>query len=93
MPTPSPRSASSEYRAPTDAGVIQESLVAVATPSSELGWGLAVADEQPRPGTTVEALGHLTDPLPAARASHGGQRCRPQRWSNRVLVGGRIRRR
>jgi acetyl-CoA acyltransferase len=55
-----------------DAGVIQESLVAVATPSSELGWGLAVADEQPRPGTTVEALAALRTPFrPHGRVTAG----------------------
>jgi len=54
------------------AGVIQESLVAVATPSSELGWGLAVADEQPRPGTTVEALAALRAPFrPHGRVTAG----------------------
>jgi len=55
-----------------DAGVIQESLVAVATPSSELGWGLAVADEQPRPGITVEALATLRTPFrPHGRVTAG----------------------
>jgi acetyl-CoA acyltransferase len=55
-----------------DAGVIQESLVAVATPSSELGWGLAVTDEQPRPGTTVEALATLRTPFrPHGRVTAG----------------------
>ena len=42
--------------------MIQESLVNVATSEPELGWGLAVADEQPRPGTTVEALASLRTP-------------------------------
>ena len=37
-------------------GVIQESLVTVATRSVELGWGLATVDEPPRPGTTIEGL-------------------------------------
>jgi acetyl-CoA acyltransferase len=59
-------------RSAYDAGVIQESLVAVATPSSELGWGLAVADEQPRPGTTVEALATLRTPFrPHGRVTAG----------------------
>jgi acetyl-CoA acyltransferase len=53
-------------------GVIQESLVAVATPSSELGWGLAVADEQPRPGTTAEGLATLRTPFrPHGRVTAG----------------------
>lgn len=41
------------------AGIIQEALVPTATRSSELGWGLATADEPPRPGTTMEALAGL----------------------------------
>jgi acetyl-CoA acyltransferase len=53
-------------------GVIQESLVSVATRSSELGWGLAVADEQPRPDTTLEALGTLKTPFrPHGRVTAG----------------------
>ena len=35
-------------------GKIQPDLVPVATRSAELGWGLATADEPPRPGTTLE---------------------------------------
>jgi acetyl-CoA acyltransferase len=50
-----------------EAGVIQEALVAVATPSSKLGWGLATADEPPRPGTTIETLSGLRTPF----RSHG----------------------
>jgi acetyl-CoA acyltransferase len=53
-------------------GVIQESLVTVATRSSDLGWGLAVADEQPRPDTTVEALATLRTPFrPHGRVTAG----------------------
>ena len=53
-------------------GVIQESLVNVGTRSSDLGWGLAVADEQPRPGTTVEALATLRTPFrPHGRVTAG----------------------
>src|SRR4029450_4041248 len=53
-------------------GVIQESLVNVATRSSELGWGLAVADEQPRPDTTVEGLATLRTPFgPHGRVTAG----------------------
>ncbi|HYP45687.1 MAG TPA: acetyl-CoA C-acyltransferase, partial [Propionibacteriaceae bacterium] len=44
-------------RAAYQDGVIQESLVTVATRNSELGWGLATADEPPRPNTTTETLG------------------------------------
>ena len=53
-------------------GVIQESLVTVATRSSELGWGLATADEPPRPGTTVESLATLRTPFrPHGRVTAG----------------------
>ena len=45
------------------AGVIQESLVPVATRSAELGWGLATADEPPRAGTTVDVLAGLRTPF------------------------------
>ena len=54
------------------AGVIQESLVPVATRSSELGWGLATADEPPRPGTTVDVLAGLRTPFrPHGRVTAG----------------------
>jgi acetyl-CoA acyltransferase len=53
-------------------GVIQESLVGVALRSSELGWGLASADEPPRPGTTKEALAALRTPFrPHGRVTAG----------------------
>src|SRR3954463_538408 len=53
-------------------GVIQESLVTVATRSSELGWGLATADELPRPGTTAEGLATLRTPFrPHGRVTAG----------------------
>jgi acetyl-CoA acyltransferase len=44
-------------------GVIQPDLVPVATRSTELGWGLATADEPPRPGTTLEGLAGLRTPF------------------------------
>ncbi len=54
------------------AGVIQESLVPVATRSSQLGWGLATIDEPPRPGTTVEVLAELRTPFrPHGRVTAG----------------------
>jgi acetyl-CoA acyltransferase len=54
------------------AGVIQESLVPVATRSSELGWGLATADEPPRPETTVDVLAGLRTPFrPHGRVTAG----------------------
>jgi acetyl-CoA acyltransferase len=53
-------------------GIIQESLVGVALRSAELGWGLASADEPPRPGTTKEALAALRTPFrPHGRVTAG----------------------
>jgi acetyl-CoA acyltransferase len=48
-------------------GQVQPDLVPVATRHQELGWGLATADEPPRPGTTVEDLATLKTPF----RSHG----------------------
>jgi acetyl-CoA acyltransferase len=48
-------------------GKVQPDLVPVATRSAEHGWGLATADEPPRPGTTVEDLAALKTPF----RSHG----------------------
>jgi acetyl-CoA acyltransferase len=44
-------------------GKVQPDLVPVATRSAERGWGLATADEPPRPGTTVEDLAELKTPF------------------------------
>jgi acetyl-CoA acyltransferase len=53
-------------------GKIQPHLVPVATPSAEKGWGLATADEPPRPGTTVEGLASLKTPFrPHGRVTAG----------------------
>jgi acetyl-CoA acyltransferase len=53
-------------------GVLQESLVTVATRSAELGWGLATVDEPPRPGTTLEGLAQLKTPFrPHGRVTAG----------------------
>ncbi|KEI45929.1 thiolase family protein [Saccharopolyspora rectivirgula] len=53
------------------AGKIAPDLVPVATRSEE-GWGLATADEPPRPGTTVEALADLKTPFrPHGRVTPG----------------------
>nr|WP_218884190.1 thiolase family protein [Allobranchiibius huperziae] len=46
-----------------DDGKIQPDLVDVATRHAELGWGLATADEPPRPGTTLESLASLKTPF------------------------------
>ncbi|MBG0818093.1 thiolase family protein [Planomonospora sp. ID82291] len=48
-------------------GRIQPDLVPVAVRSAERGWGLATADEAPRPGTTLEGLASLKTPF----RSHG----------------------
>ena len=53
-------------------GVIQESLVPVATRSAEQGWGLATVDEPPRPDTTVASLAGLRTPFrPHGRVTPG----------------------
>jgi acetyl-CoA acyltransferase len=44
-------------------GQIGPELVPVATRSSAAGWGLATADEPPRPGTTLERLAGLKTPF------------------------------
>jgi acetyl-CoA acyltransferase len=44
-------------------GKIQPDLVPIATRSTTSGWGLATADEPPRPGTTVEDLAGLKTPF------------------------------
>jgi acetyl-CoA acyltransferase len=46
-------------------GQIGPELVPVATRSAEHGWGLATADEPPRPGTTLEDLQTLRTPFRA----------------------------
>ncbi|MEU4768880.1 thiolase family protein [Actinosynnema sp. NPDC023794] len=53
-------------------GKIGPELVPVATRSTENGWGLATADEPPRPGTTVEDLAKLKTPFrPHGRVTAG----------------------
>ncbi|WP_222871258.1 thiolase family protein [Nonomuraea sp. PA05] len=44
-------------------GKIQPDLVPTAIRTAEKGWGLAVEDEAPRPGTTLEGLGGLKTPF------------------------------
>lgn len=44
-------------------GFIDPDLVPIGVSSPELGWGLATADEPPRPGTTVEAMQGLPTPF------------------------------
>lgn len=52
-----------KYAAALAAGDIAPDLVPVATRSEAQGWGLASADEPPRPGTTVEQLAALKTPF------------------------------
>ncbi|AEI12003.1 thiolase family protein [Cellulomonas gilvus] len=54
-----------KYAAALAAGRIEPDLVPVATRDPERGWGLATADEPPRPGTTVEGIGALPTPFRA----------------------------
>ena len=48
------------------ANKIQPELIPVATRSVELGWGVAIVDEPPRPQTTLDALAALKTPFRAA---------------------------
>jgi acetyl-CoA acyltransferase len=53
-------------------GNIQPDLVPVATRHDERGWGLATADEPPRPGTTLDDLATLRTPFrPHGRVTAG----------------------
>ncbi|HEX2904245.1 MAG TPA: thiolase family protein [Jatrophihabitans sp.] len=53
-------------------GKIQPDLVPVATRSAEQGWGLAVRDEPPRPGTSLADLAGLRTPFrPHGRVTPG----------------------
>ena len=53
-------------------GKIEPDLVPVATRSVEQGWGLATADEPPRPGTTLADLAALKTPFrPHGRVTAG----------------------
>ncbi|TSA47532.1 MAG: thiolase family protein [Actinomycetales bacterium] len=47
-------------------GKIQRDLIPVAVRSTELGWGVATADEPLRPGTTLENLAALKTPFRSA---------------------------
>ncbi|GAA4227319.1 acetyl-CoA acyltransferase [Streptosporangium album] len=53
-------------------GRIQPDLVPMAVRSAEKGWGLATADEGPRPGTTLDGLATLKTPFrPHGRVTAG----------------------
>lgn len=53
------------YAAALAGGKIEPDLVPVALRDPEHGWGLATADEPPRPGTTLEAIADLPTPFRA----------------------------
>ncbi|MBX9244887.1 thiolase family protein [Actinotalea ferrariae] len=53
------------YAAALAAGRITPDLVPIAVRDPERGWGLATADEPPRPGTTREAIATLPTPFRA----------------------------
>lgn len=60
-----------KYAAAVERGDIQADLAPVAT-RSEAGWGLATADEAPRPSTTMEGLSELKTPFrPHGRVTAG----------------------
>lgn len=60
------------YAAALAAGHIEPDLVPVALRDPERGWGLATADEPPRPGTTAEAIASLPTPFrPGGRVTAG----------------------
>lgn len=53
-------------------GNVTPDLVPIATRDPENGWGLATADELPRPGTTVEAIADLKTPFrPGGKVTAG----------------------
>lgn len=54
-----------KYAAALAAGKITPDLVPVAIRDPERGWGLAIADEPPRPGTTIEKIRDLPTPFRA----------------------------
>ncbi len=61
-----------KYAAALAAGKVTPDLVYVALRDPERGWGLATADEPPRPGATLEDIGRLKTPFRAGgRVSAG----------------------
>ncbi|GAA4727948.1 thiolase family protein [Isoptericola chiayiensis] len=62
----------SKYAKALANGDIGPEIVPVAVRSAEKGWGLATADELPRPGTTVEGIADLKTPFrPGGRVTAG----------------------
>jgi len=61
-----------KYAEALAAGYIQPDLVPIGVHDPERGWGLATADEPPRPGTTVEGIAGLSTPFrPGGRVTAG----------------------
>jgi acetyl-CoA acyltransferase len=61
-----------KVQAAYEAGRIQRDLVPVAVRDGDSAWGLATADEPPRPGTTLEGLAGLRTPFrPHGRITAG----------------------
>src|SRR5690606_23696526 len=61
-----------KYAAALAAGKIAPDLVPVATRSASNGWGLATADELPRPESTLEGMADLRTPFrPHGRVTAG----------------------
>lgn len=61
-----------KYAAALAAGNITPDFVSVATRSSAHGWGLATADELPRPDSTLEGMANLRTPFrPHGRVTAG----------------------
>ncbi len=52
-----------KYAEALAAGFIEPDLVPIGVADPERGWGLATADEPPRPGTTVEGMAGLPTPF------------------------------
>ncbi|HLR57749.1 MAG TPA: thiolase family protein [Beutenbergiaceae bacterium] len=52
-----------KYAEALAAGFISPDLVPIGIADPERGWGLATADEPPRPGTTVEGMADLPTPF------------------------------
>ncbi len=65
-------STQAKYAKALAGGDIGPELVPVAVRSAEKGWGLATADELPRPGTTKEGIADLKTPFrPGGRVTAG----------------------
>lgn len=52
-----------KYQEALTNGFIEPDLVPIGVNDPERGWGLATADEPPRPGTTVEGMANLPTPF------------------------------